>query len=102
MLWQQSLGKLPPFYTDQPERPLAAWSLIYTGTRNPFRTCGLHAGTALRPFDQSCERIARMQVATAGEKRRPDIETSEIRRVTSGPVTGCVRTPGIVGENSGR
>jgi len=43
-----------------------------------------------------------MKVSTAGEKRRPDIDTSDTSRVTSGSVTGCVRTPGMVGENSGR
>jgi len=42
--------------------------------------------------------MVRIKVVTGGENRRPDIETSEISRMTSGPVTGCVRTPGIVGE----
>ena len=40
------------------------------------------------PLDQSCDRIARIKIITAGEKRRPDIETSETSRTTSGPVTG--------------
>ena len=43
-----------------------------------------------------------MKVSTAGEKRRPDIDASETSRTTSGSVTGWVRTPGMVGENSGR
>ena len=55
-----------------------------------------------RFVDQLCARIARMKVSTAGEKRRPDIDTSDTWHVTSGSATGCVRTPGMVGENSGR
>src|SRR5438270_1180580 len=62
----------------------------------------VRAVCARPPLAQSWERIARIKVTTAGEKRRPDIETSEISRTISGPLTGCVRTPGMVGENSGR
>ena len=61
-----------------------------------------HAVSTTPPANQSCDRIARTNAITAGEKRRPDSETSETSRVTSGSVTGCVRTPGIVGENSGK
>ena len=52
--------------------------------------------------DQSCPRIARIKVSTAGEKRRPDIDTSDTSRTTSGSLTGWMRRPGMVGENSGR
>src|SRR4051794_8999264 len=34
--------------------------------------------------DQSCARIARIKISTAGEKRRPDIDTSNTSRDTSG------------------
>jgi hypothetical protein len=43
-----------------------------------------------------------MKARIAGENLRPDIDANETSRTTSGSVTGWVRTPGIVGENSGR
>ena len=52
--------------------------------------------------DPSWARIAWMKASTAGENRRPAIETNETTRTTSGSLTGWVRTPGMVGENSGR
>jgi hypothetical protein len=65
------------------------------GKREPLRVRSMVGA-------QSCARIARTKVKVAGEKRRPDIDANDTTRTTSGSVIGWVRTPGMVGENSGK
>jgi hypothetical protein len=56
----------------------------------------------IRDSIQPCVRAAVIKLRTAGEKRRPDMKISDTSRATSGSPTGWVRTPGMVGEYSGR
>ena len=59
-----------------------------------------HAGVSSRSGHRY-PLMARAKAATAGEKRRPAIDTSDTSRTTSGSATSRVSTPGMVGENSG-
>src|SRR4029077_9319947 len=43
MWWQQSLWKLPPYYTDQPQAPFGT-----TGLANWMKICGQHASIPLQ------------------------------------------------------
>jgi len=64
MWWQQSLWKLPPYYTDQPDEPFGTTRLAYwMGLMGKHAAIPLQADFVIKIFSHTC--ISSLRSSTA-------------------------------------